>query len=145
MITDPLTLGVTGHVNTFDAIEVGPGSKTIRLATGANLSGATYVFDGLTLTISHETNRNKTRRRSLLRLDLKTATNYALGLISPVAPPFAYIVVDRPTDELNGDTVFAAKELLSRIVGFLTANATGAPDHTFVAAPHVSEFLYGEP
>lgn len=145
MITDPLTLGVSGHTNTFDVTEVGPGSKTIRLASGATIGGETFVFERLSLTISHEMNKNKTRRRSLLRLDIGGARNVTLGSLSPVTPPFAYVVVDRPVDELAGDTVLAAKELLSRIVGFLTANATGAPDHTFAAVPHVSEFLAGEP
>lgn len=145
MITDPLSLGVTGHTNTFDITETGPGAKTIRPAHGQSITGSGFVFDGLTLTISHEVNKNKTRRRSLLRLDLKSAVNITLSTVSPVAPPYAYVVVDRPMDELGGDTMLAAKELLSRIVGFLTNNATAAPDHTFAAVPHVSEFLQGEP
>lgn len=145
MITDPLTLGITGHQNTFSITETGPGAKSIRPTTDSALAGASYSFEGMTLTISHEKNKSNTRRRSLVRLDFKSCINNALMSPSTVPPPFAYIVVDRPIDELNGDTVLAAKELLSRILGFLTANATAAPSHSFSGVPHVEEWLRGEP
>jgi hypothetical protein len=145
MITDPLTLGVAGNVNTFALTEQGPGARTVRPTTSAAETLASYIYDGMTLTISHETNRGKTRRRSLVRLDFSGTTSISLQTPGPVAPPFAYLVVDRPIDDLNGDTATAAKKLLSRILGFLTANATAAPDHTFAAAPHVGEWLRGEP
>jgi len=145
MITDPLTLGITAHQNVFAVTETGPGAKTIRPTTSAALSGAVYTYEGMTLTISHEVNKGKTRRRSVVRLDFAGSFNNSLNEPGKVQPPSAYLVVDRPLDDLNGDTTYAAKELLSRIVGFLTANATSAPDHTFAAVPHVVEFLRGEP
>jgi hypothetical protein len=144
MITDPLTLGITGHVNVFALQVHGPGAKTIRPTTSTALIGTSFTYEGMTLSISHETNKAKTRRRSLVRLDFEACFNTVLGT-SPVAPPSAYLVVDRPIAELGGDTTLAAKELLSRILGFLTANATSAPDHTFAAVPHVGELLRGEP
>lgn len=145
MITDPLTLGITGNVNTFALTEQGPGARTVRPTTSSSEIGVVYTYEGMTLTISHETNKSKTRRRSLLRLDYSACINTALMSPSLVTPPFAYLVVDRPIDDLQGDTPLAAKKLLSRILGFLTANATAAPDHTFAAVPHVIELLRGEP
>lgn len=129
----------------FALTETGPGAKTIRPTTSDPLTGTSYTFEGMTLTISHEVNKAKTRRRSLVRLNFSGGLNTTVFTPLPVAPPYVQLIVDRPIDELNGDTVIAAKELLSRILGFLTANATGAPDHTFAAAPHVGEWLRGEP
>lgn len=145
MITDPLTLGIAGHTDTFTVTETGPGARTIRPTTSAPVAGAIYNFEGMTLTISHETNKKKARRRSVIRLDYASAINVTLMTPSAVPPPFAYVVVDRPVDDLNGDITLAAKELLSRIVGFLTGNAVAAPDHTFATVPHVGELLRGEP
>lgn len=145
MITDPITLGVTGHTNTFALTETGPGARTIRPTTSGSLNGSYMVFDGMTLTISHELNKKKDRRRSLVKLNFASALGLATYSPALVQPPFVQLVIDRPVDDVGGDIAFAAKELLSRLLGFLTANATGAPDHSFAAVPHIAELLRGEP
>jgi hypothetical protein len=144
MIADPLTLGITAHLDTFDLLTFGNGAKTNRLSSTTPTTGTTHVLTSKKLTISHET--VKSRRRSLFRLDYEAPfTNATLGTASLIAPPSAYLVVDQPLDTIGGDRDLAVYELLSRIIGFLTNNATGAPDHTLAAQTKVIEWLRGEP
>lgn len=146
MITDPLTLGVTGHVNVFDIITYGPGAKTTRLSDPSAIGVGAYTFYGLTLTMSHDINKKTGRQRSLFRLDASSpAVNNSLATDSPVAPPSVYLVVDKPVTGLGPDVDTMVKEMLSRILGFLSQNATGAPDHTFATQTKVVEWLRGEP
>jgi len=98
------------------------------------------------LIISHETIKKTDRTRSLFRLDFpEPATVDATAAATGVPSPSVSLVVDRTNLSYNGDTTTMVKELLARLLGFLSNNATAAPDFTFVAQTKVLEFLNGEP
>jgi hypothetical protein len=144
MITDPLTLGITSYLDAFDLITIGPGAKSIRLSSTTPSTLSAHLATPKILTISHET--TKTRRRSLFRLDYEGPfTVVATGNASLVQPPAAYLVTDQSLDGMQGDSNAAVLQLLSRILGFLSQNATGAPDHSFATQTKVVEWLRGEP
>lgn len=146
MITDPLTLGITNYVDVFDIIETGPGAKSSRTAQAATNTG-TFIDQGrMSLTISHEIIKKSDRKRSLFRLSYPDpALNITLGSATGVPSPSVSLVIDRTNLSYSGETAAQVKHLLARLLGFLSNNATAAPDFTFTAQTKVLEFLNGEP
>lgn len=144
MITDPLTLGVTGNEFTYNTRETGPGAKSLRKSTESYTSSV-FTFGTPALTISHETNKKGDRIRSLFRTEFGEVTNTTLGTKAQFGSPSVYLVVDKPSSGYDGVVDAAVKVLLARILGFLSENATAAPDFDFSSNETVNKFLAGEP
>jgi hypothetical protein len=71
----------------------------------------------------------------------------ASGLLDQTGTATVQLTIDLPGTSSPGgaDRLDAAKVLLARILGFLSENATGAPDFDFSSNENVLRFLDGEP
>jgi hypothetical protein len=152
MIPDPVTLGIAGTgLNTvFNTVENGPGARTKRAyETDVNIESDLITVQQQYLTISHSPATAKGRDRSLFRLDADYigAAALANGLSDQSASGAAYIVLDLPGVRNPGGAYREqmAKFLLSRLLGFLSENATGAPDFDFSSNENVLKWIAKEP
>jgi hypothetical protein len=150
MLTDPLTLGVGGgYVSTFTLSEMGPGARTVRLAA-ADAGDGTITVLNQKLTISHSPVSGRLPRlRSLFRLDCNYNSDAGIAIagVTDVGELSAYLVIDSPAQTAPGGNYRenAAKLMLARLLGFLSENATGAPDFDFSSNEEVLKFLQGQP
>lgn len=148
MIPDPITLGVSGNVTVYNLSDLGPGSRTKRVqTTDEDLYNVT--FQEQALVISHEEVPKTARRRSMFRIDVQFVNTNALAAGTAVGSGTgaAYLVLDLPSSKGlgSGDRDSVAKYVLARILGFLSENATGAPDFDFSSNENVLRFIGGEP
>jgi len=151
MLTDPLTLGISGNSTTFRMSENGPGARTIRVSSlDVDVFGAGLITAlDETLTVSHSPAQSGKRIRSVFRIDVgyNSVGGISNGFTTDLGEAAAYLVVDTPGPKAPGGNYreLAAKFALSRILGFLSENATGAPDFDFSSNEELLRFLGGEP
>lgn len=148
MIPDPVTLGIAGNLTIFNLSELGPGARTTRLQSADELVGLTTIKD-MKLTVSHGAAGSKGRVRSLFRIDCNHNSTAAegLGVVADSGSSAAYIVLDTPEATSPGGSQRgdAALWLFARLLGFLSENATAAPDFDFSSNENVLRFVAREP
>jgi len=148
MITDPVTLGISGNQTVFNMSELGPGARTTRVQATDETAGAVTIQEAK-LTISHSQASNKGRTRSLFRLDCNHNLSAAIsnGFAGDAGESAAYLVLDTPEAKAPGGSQRGdvALWLLARLLGFLSENATGAPDFDFSSNENVLKFVAKEP
>lgn len=148
MITDPVTLGISGNQTVFNQSEFGPGARTKRVQVTDEIAGDTTV-QNMHLTIAHGGAAAKNRDRSLFRLDCNHNLTASIqnGFTDDAGESSAYIVLDTPAATAAGGSQRSdvAKWLLARLLGFLSENATAAPDFDFSSNENVLKFIGREP
>jgi hypothetical protein len=101
------------------------------------------------LTISHSQTSTKGRVRSLFRLDCHHNLTAAIsnGFSSDAGESAAYMVLDTPEAKAPGGSQRGdvAAWLLARLLGFLSENATAAPDFDFSSNENVLKWIAREP
>jgi hypothetical protein len=147
MIPDPLTLGITGNINVYSTRQNGPGASTVR-GTSLDTDFDTITLQEQELKIAHETVAKTGRRRSVFRLEARYVNTVQLTAgTGQAGTAVAQVTLDLPgVDSPSGaDRQVAALALLSRLLGFLSENATIAPDFDFSSNENVLRFVDGEP
>jgi hypothetical protein len=150
MFSDPVTLGTSGFDTVFNRVEQGPGARNKYTQQTDAIIGpeSEVVVQQQELVISHAPGTAKGRDRSLFRLDLTaiSAASLANGLSDVSFDGSCYLVVDLPGVKSQGGAYreIVAKHLLARMLGFLSDNATGAPDFDFSSNELVLKFLSKE-
>lgn len=148
MIADPVTLGISGNLTVFNLSELGPGARTTRLQSTDEVFNQTTLKD-MKLTISHGVSGTKGRVRSLFRVDVhhNGTTAESAGIVQDAGDSAAYIVLDTPEAQAPGGSQRGdvALWLFARLLGFLSENATAAPDFDFSSNENVLKFVAREP
>jgi hypothetical protein len=150
MFSDPVTLGISGFDTVFNRVEQGPGARNKYTQQADVVIGGTseVTVQQQELVISHAPGTAKGRSRSLFRLDLTGVSTASLanGLENASFDGSCYLVLDLPDVKSVGGAFreIVAKHLLARMLGFLSENATGAPDFDFSSNELVLKFLSKE-